>query len=132
MLLYKGLIYISQDAFNGINCLYNGTKEWKMIEYKYENKIYKSWEPEYEIGGYSLLDVQSVDLIKYPEVQNVPWSFVTVNAGDCLFLPKSKLFNVTVNFYLRRAIRKASLNVKLCQIMGGGGGKRISFFNFLL
>ena len=97
MLLYKGLIYISQDAFNAINCLYNGTKEWKMIEYNYENKIYKAWEPEYEIGGYSLLDVQSVDLIKHPEVQNVPWSFVTVNAGDCLFLPKSKLFNKKCN-----------------------------------
>lgn len=64
-----------------------------MIEYKYENKIYKAWEPEYEIGGYSLLDVESVDLIKYPEVKDVPWSFVTVNAGDCLFLPKSKLLS---------------------------------------
>ena len=63
-----------------------------MIVYKYENKIYKASEPEYETGGYSLLDVESVDLIKYPEVKDVPWSFVTVNAGDCLFLPKSKLF----------------------------------------
>jgi hypothetical protein len=63
-----------------------------MIEYKYEKMIYKAWEPEYEIGGYSLIDVDSVDLIKYPKVKDVPWSFVTVNAGDCLFVPKSKFF----------------------------------------
>ncbi|XP_028411093.1 uncharacterized protein LOC114533693 [Dendronephthya gigantea] len=83
----KSLLH--KDAFNAINCLYNGTKEWKMIEYKYEKMIYKAWEPEYEVGGYSLLQVDSVDLIKYPKVKDVPWSFVTVNAGDCLFLPKS-------------------------------------------
>ncbi|CAB4006791.1 Hypothetical predicted protein [Paramuricea clavata] len=86
----KSLLH--KDAFNAINCLYNGTKEWKMIEYKYEKMIYKAWEPEYEIGGYSLIEVDSVDLIKYPKVKDVPWSFVTVNAGDCLFVPKSKFF----------------------------------------
>ena len=61
-----------------------------MIAYKYENMIYKAWEPEREIGGYSLIDVDAVDLIKYPKVGDVPWSYVQIDAGDCLFLPKSK------------------------------------------
>lgn len=61
-----------------------------MIEYKYESMIYKAWEPGYEVGGYSVLDVDSIDLFKYPKVKDVPWSFVTINAGDCLFLPKSE------------------------------------------
>ncbi len=47
--------------------------------------IYKAWEPEYEIGGFSSIEVNAVDLIKYPKIKDVPWSFVTVNAGDCLF-----------------------------------------------
>lgn len=82
---------LHKDAFNAINCLYNGTKEWKMIEYKYEDKIYKAWEPDREIGGFSRINPIEVDLIKYPKVAEVPWSFLTINAGDCLFLPKSKM-----------------------------------------
>lgn len=82
---------LHKDAFNAINCLYNGTKEWKLIENKYEEKIYKYWEPDREIGGFSRINPEKVNLIKYPKVAEVPWSFVTVQAGDCLFLPKSKL-----------------------------------------
>ena len=83
---------LHKDAYNAINCLYNGTKEWKMIEYKYEDKIYKAWEPPQMVGGFSRLNVRAVDLLKYRKVAEVPWSFVTVNAGDCLFLPKSKSY----------------------------------------
>ncbi|KAM7443457.1 hypothetical protein ABFA07_007773 [Porites harrisoni] len=86
---------LHKDAYNAINCLYNGTKEWKMIEYKYEDKIYKAWEPPQMVGGYSRLNVHAVDLLKYPKVSEVPWSFVTVHAGDCLFLPKSYYHQVT-------------------------------------
>lgn len=59
--------------------------------------IYKAWEPEYEIGGYSIIGVDAVDLIKYSKMKDVPWSFVTINAGDCLFLPKSKL-NMSLSY----------------------------------
>ena len=74
-----------------------------MIEYKYEKMIYKAWEPEYEIGGFSSIEVDAVDLIKYPKIKDVPWSFVTVNAGDCLFLPKSKLLTKLMSARLRFA-----------------------------
>lgn len=84
---------LHKDAFNAINCLYNGTKEWKMIEYKHENMIYKAYEPDREIGGFSRINPQKVDLLKYPKIAEVPWSFVTINAGDCLFLPKSKYYH---------------------------------------
>ena len=68
----------------------NGSKQWKMIEFKYENMVYKAWEPGNQIGGYSLINVDSVDLLKFPKIASVPWSYVEVNAGDCLFVPKSK------------------------------------------
>lgn len=92
-LLYKipTFLLLLKDAFNAINCLYNGTKEWKLIDYKYEAMIYKAEESEYEIGGFSLIDVHSVDLVKYPLLKDVPWSHVIIHPGDCLFLPKSKL-----------------------------------------
>ncbi|XP_031564516.1 uncharacterized protein LOC116299931 [Actinia tenebrosa] len=86
---------LHKDAFNAINCLYNGTKQWKMIEYKYEDKIYKAWEPPQMIGGYSKINVNKVDLLKNPLVSEVPWSNLTIYAGDCLFLPKSYYHQVS-------------------------------------
>lgn len=85
---------LHKDAFNAMNCLYNGTKQWKLIQYKYEDKIYKAWEPDREIGGFSRINPEKVDLFKYPDVAKVPWAFVTLSAGDCIFLPKSMYHQV--------------------------------------
>lgn len=81
---------LHKDAFNAVNCLINGTKQWKMIEYKYEDNIYKAWEPPQMIGGFSKLKIDQIDMFKYPMVSDVKWSLLNINAGDCLFLPKSK------------------------------------------
>eukprot|EP00112_Aurelia_sp_Birch-Aquarium-sp1_P010306 Seg2206.2 transcript_id=Seg2206.2/GoldUCD/mRNA.D3Y31 product="JmjC domain-containing protein 7" protein_id=Seg2206.2/GoldUCD/D3Y31 len=93
----KASSIIHKDAFNQINCLMNGTKEWKLIEYKYEKRIYKAWEPEREVGGYSRVNPEKVDLIKYPKVATVPWMFTIMNAGDCLYLPGSMYHQVKSN-----------------------------------
>ena len=85
---------IHKDAFNQINCLMNGTKEWKLIEYKYEKSIYKAWEPEREIGGYSRVNPEKVDLSKYPKIATVPWMFTILHSGDCLYLPGSMYHQV--------------------------------------
>ena len=85
---------IHKDAFNQINCLMNGTKEWKLIEYKYEKSIYKAWEPEREVGGYSRVNPEKVDLLKYPKVATVPWKFTKLHGGDCLYLPGSMYHQV--------------------------------------
>nr|XP_002131407.1 uncharacterized protein LOC100187235 [Ciona intestinalis] len=84
-----GRSVIHKDAFNQINCLYRGTKNWKLYEYKYEKWIHKHWEPENEIGGYSEVDVDAVDLHRHPNIVKIPWSNFSIHAGDCLFLPKS-------------------------------------------
>lgn len=86
---------IHKDAFNAVNCLMKGTKYWKLIEYKYEKWLYKTWEPKREIGGNSQVDPHSIDLLKYPDVAKVRWSNITINAGDCLFLPKSYYHQVS-------------------------------------
>ena len=85
---------LHKDAFNTMNCLLNGTKEWKLIELQQEKNIYKAWEAAPAHGGYSKINVHSVDLLKYPKVANVPWQYSKLEKGDCLFLPKGMYHNV--------------------------------------
>ncbi|XP_065059322.1 uncharacterized protein LOC135686878 [Rhopilema esculentum] len=85
---------LHKDAFNTVNCLLNGTKEWKLIALEQEKNIYKAWEAAPSFGGYSKINVHSVDLHKYPKVSQVPWQFTKIEKGDCLFLPKGMYHNV--------------------------------------
>ena len=60
---------LHKDAFNALNCLFNGTKEWKLFEFKYEKELYKAYEPGQPIGGFSRINPEAVDMTKYPKVQ---------------------------------------------------------------
>ena len=80
---------LHRDAFHAINCLYNGTKDWLLIHPKYEDKIYMAEEAKHEIGGRSVINVDAVNMEEFPLIQDVHYSFLTLNAGDCLFLPGS-------------------------------------------
>eukprot|EP00794_Sanderia_malayensis_P019471 gene19471-21394_t len=80
---------LHKDAFNTMNCLINGTKEWKLVPYKYEKDLYKVYEALEADGGFSKINVRSVDMEKYPKIATLPYYNVTVHGGDCLFLPKS-------------------------------------------
>lgn len=86
---------IHKDAYNQINCLLNGTKYWKLIEYKYEKNLYKHDEGEEAYGGFSDVNPKRVDLVRFPMVKDIEWSNITINAGDCLFLPKSYYHQVS-------------------------------------
>ena len=85
---------LHKDAFNTMNCLINGTKDWKIILYKYEKDLYKAYEPGDPGGGYSRINVRSVDMLKYPKIATVPYYNITVHGGDCLYLPKSTYHQV--------------------------------------
>ncbi|XP_019616378.1 PREDICTED: uncharacterized protein LOC109463921 [Branchiostoma belcheri] len=80
---------IHKDPLNTMNCLYNGTKHWKLIERKYEPLIHKHWEPSRAHGGFSDVNVHKVDLLEHPNIAKVRWSNFTTHAGDCLYVPKS-------------------------------------------
>ena len=77
---------LHRDADNAVNCLLNGTKDWILIDPKYEHKIPIA-QGDKGYGGFAILDVNSVNLIKYSEFQHVPWQYANLTAGDCLFLP---------------------------------------------
>ena len=47
-------------------------------------------------GGFATLDVQSVNLIKYPKFKQVRWQYANMTPGDCLFLPYSKHYLLAI------------------------------------
>ncbi|XP_046850190.1 uncharacterized protein LOC124443722 [Xenia sp. Carnegie-2017] len=77
---------LHRDADNAINCLLNGTKDWILIDPKHEDKIPIA-KGDSGYGGFAVLDVNKVNLLKYSKFQNVPWHYANLTAGDCLYLP---------------------------------------------
>ena len=37
--------------------------------------------------GYSQVDVEAVDMLKFPKLQQIPWYSAKLKKGDCLFIP---------------------------------------------
>ena len=54
---------LHKDAFNTVNCVINGTKEWKLIELQYNDYVYQSWEGQMDAGygGFSLVNPEQVN-----------------------------------------------------------------------
>ncbi|CAB3977741.1 Hypothetical predicted protein [Paramuricea clavata] len=71
------------DAIDNINCLMSGTKELFMV-HKKEHAHVLIDKPD---GSFSKVDVDKVDLQKYPGLADVPWYKANMEAGDCLFIP---------------------------------------------
>lgn len=71
------------DAIDNINCLMSGTKELFMVDKKEKAHI----DIDNEKGSFSQVDVDKVDLYKYPGLAQVPWYRGWMEAGDCLFIP---------------------------------------------
>ena len=47
-----------------------------------------------EIGGFSLVNVEAIDLERWPSFADVPWTRATIRAGDCIYLPWGYLHQV--------------------------------------
>ncbi|EDO37504.1 predicted protein [Nematostella vectensis] len=79
---------LHKDADNAINCLLNGTKDWILIHPDNEKNIPVA-KGDKGYGGFATLDVDKVNLIKYPKFKEVHWQYANLTAGDCLYLPYS-------------------------------------------
>nr|CAB3258421.1 myc-induced nuclear antigen with a molecular mass of 53 kDa-like 1 [Phallusia mammillata] len=79
---------LHRDADNAFNCLLNGTKDWILIDPKHQDLLPIAVEAGTPYGGFTLINVNKVDLKKYPKFRDVPWYYANITAGDCLFLPK--------------------------------------------
>ena len=75
-----------------------------------------SEDSEFEWGGYSEIDADSVNLEMFPKIKDVHYSKVTMNKGDCIFMPGGKDFYVTL-CSLERGVGR-----------GGAGGTLLRYF----
>lgn len=57
-----GSSIIHKDAFNTINCVLRGKKEWKLVELQYNDFMYQAWEGPMDrgYGGFSLINSEEV------------------------------------------------------------------------
>lgn len=71
------------DATDNINCLMSGSKEFFMVDKKDKAHV----DIDSPKGAFSLVDVDRVDLYKYPGLADVPWYHGQMESGDCLYIP---------------------------------------------
>ena len=85
-----GKTLIHRDPYSTIHCVFNGTKDWLLIGKDQADLLYVSEESTHELGGFSIVDVDSVNLLEFPKIRNVRYSKVTMEKGDCIFVPGGK------------------------------------------
>ncbi|KAK3714402.1 hypothetical protein QZH41_020654, partial [Actinostola sp. cb2023] len=95
-----GKTLIHRDPYSTIHCVFNGTKDWLLINRSQTDLIYMSEDSKYELGGFSVVDVDSVDLLEFPKIRDVRYSKVTMNKGDCIFVPGGTWHQVRSRGYM--------------------------------
>ncbi|XP_071507437.1 bifunctional peptidase and arginyl-hydroxylase JMJD5-like [Diadema antillarum] len=71
------------DSLDNINCVMDGRKDIFLVDKREKDNVHID-HPE---GSFSGVDVDRVDFQKYPGLAKVPWYNVTLERGDCLFIP---------------------------------------------
>lgn len=73
------------DSLDNINCLLDGKKDLFLIDKKYSDLVEADgWNKQ---GTFSDVDVESVDMYKFPKFQDIPWYQVNLTKGDCFYIP---------------------------------------------
>ncbi|CAH3016527.1 unnamed protein product [Porites evermanni] len=96
---------LHNDHAENIMCVFKGTKEFFLIDEKYQDLVNVTER------GYSDVDVDRVDLYKYPGLYEIEHHFAFIEPGDCLYVPflwvhhvRSYGLNIAVNIWWRRAV----------------------------
>ena len=84
---------LHRDKFQKIQCLINGTKEWKWVSLDDQDMIYRA-EEDITFTGFSRFDPDRVDLDKFPNVSKVSVLFANLNPGDCVYVPQKMYHHV--------------------------------------
>uniref|UniRef100_H2ZD82 JmjC domain-containing protein n=1 Tax=Ciona savignyi TaxID=51511 RepID=H2ZD82_CIOSA len=80
----KSLLH--RDADNAFNCLLNGTKDWILIDPSHEEMLPVAVESGSPYGGFTLINVNKVDLIKFPAFKDVPWYYANLGCQLCVII----------------------------------------------
>lgn len=93
---------VHTDSFDNINCIFRGEKTFVMVD----PTLHREKVDLNNQGSHSDIDVDSVDLRKYPKLAEVEFYHINMTAGDCLYIPhrwihqvRSYNSNVAVNFW---------------------------------
>ena len=73
------------NPFETLRCAVAGRQEYILMESSHATDISQEWL--YNQGYVYGINVDKVDLKRYPNVANVPWYKAVVDEGDCLYLP---------------------------------------------
>ncbi|CAD5119390.1 DgyrCDS8004 [Dimorphilus gyrociliatus] len=85
---------IHSHADHNLHCLLAGRKDFTVIEEKYKEMLqYVNKEPHHG-AGYSNLDVDMINMFKNKDIKKVPWTWATLRAGDCVFIPARYIHQV--------------------------------------
>ncbi|XP_041462941.1 bifunctional peptidase and arginyl-hydroxylase JMJD5-like [Lytechinus variegatus] len=76
--------HLHNDDTDNINCLFSGQKDILFLNYTQYRHQFHFDHPD---GSYSSVDVDSVDMIKYPGLRNVEFYKAKLFPGDCIYIP---------------------------------------------
>ncbi|XP_078483175.1 bifunctional peptidase and (3S)-lysyl hydroxylase JMJD7 [Ciona intestinalis] len=96
---------LHNDSFENLNCVLDGTKEFVMIDKKHADLVPID-NPD---RGFSSVDVEKVDMYKYPTLGKLPWYIANMETGDCFYIPvnwfhhvsSSQTRNLAINLWWR-------------------------------
>ena len=96
-----GQTKLHQDPYSNIHCVFNGTKDWLLVHPDQTDLVYMADDSKFEWGGYSDINIDSIDLEVFPKIKDVHYSKVTMNKGDCIFMPGGESHNKCFLFHVR-------------------------------
>eukprot|EP00795_Rhopilema_esculentum_P013699 gene13699-4609_t len=99
-----GKTALHKDPYNNIHCVFNGTKDWILIHPNYTDFIYMETSSEFEWGGISSINADSVDLHRYPKVLDIEYAKLRLHKGDCIFMPSGYWHQVRSFGYMNSAV----------------------------
>ncbi|XP_031563461.1 tRNA wybutosine-synthesizing protein 5-like [Actinia tenebrosa] len=119
---------LHNDYAENLNCVFRGSKRFFIVDKKYMDLI------NVTDLGYSSVDVDRVDLDQYPGLYNMEHYEVTINPGDCLYVPflwvhqvTSFNHNIAVNIWWKN---KAEVDFDHCDPDANLTLKDVTFVGF--
>lgn len=77
-----------------LHCVLFGRKDFIIIDEKYRNNFNFVENYKNSGSGHSTMDVERVNMYKFPEVANTPWHHATLTSGDCILIPAGYIHQV--------------------------------------
>ncbi|GFO35754.1 lysine-specific demethylase 8-like [Plakobranchus ocellatus] len=81
------------DMLDNLLCLFDGEKNLVLIDEIYKEDV--EADGFVQDQSYSLVDVEHVDMTKFPRLGNISWKRVRMRKGDCVYIPKGWYHQVT-------------------------------------